>query len=482
MPLPRWSSLRLRSKGLVVVALPILPVAVLWSLIGLALLRGSPPANTLGRTQDIQIGLTQIVGALLEAEAAARTNDDGPDAALRQGAAAGRVGEYVQDVDRAIIDAVVRNDFERLRTAAGVALEHLLAARQGLAGEPEALVAASTAIAEVRSLADAIQTRQRALTSERTADNRRREGIFLVLFFTASLACTGGGIMAALILAKGIERRIATLTVNAERLATGEPVEAVPDGDDEIAHLGLRLRDASRLLRQRETELREVNGELEAFSYSVSHDLRAPLRAIDGFSQVIEEDQAERLDEGGRNALKRVRAAAGRMGLLIDELLSLARITRAELRRETVDVSEMAAGIVAEMARAAPDRQVRVAIADGLRAEADARLLRIALQNLLHNAWKYTGKTADAQIEVGAIEDPARGFYVRDNGAGFDMQHAGRLFGAFQRMHTDREFEGTGIGLATVQRIVHKHGGRIWADSAVDEGSTFFFTLDKGTS
>jgi light-regulated signal transduction histidine kinase (bacteriophytochrome) len=290
--------------------------------------------------------------------------------------------------------------------------------------------------------------------------------------------CTAGGVVAALVLARGLERRVAVLTDHADRLARGEPIDDVPDGTDEIAQLGARLREASGLLRQRDSTLLEVNRELEAFSYSVSHDLRAPLRAIDGFSQVIEEDQAARLDDEGRDALRRVRAAASRMGVLIDELLSLSRITRQEARREAVDLTAMARSVLVDLARQSPDRRVTATVADGLMTDGDPRMLRIALQNLLHNAWKYTGKVDDARIEIGTTgEGDARAFHVRDNGAGFDMHHAGKLFGAFQRLHSERDFEGTGIGLAIVQRIVHRHGGRIWAESRIGRGATFFFTI-----
>jgi len=221
-----------------------------------------------------------------------------------------------------------------------------------------------------------------------------------------------------------------------------------------------------------------ANSELDAFAYSVSHDLRAPLRSIDGFSQVLLEDYAERLDEAGRGSLNRVRAASQRMGMLIDDLLKLARVTRAEMRTEAVDVSAMAQDIAAELQRATPARQVEFAIAPGLLAQGDARLLRVALENLLWNSWKYTAKAARPRIEVGWVEgNGERAFMVRDNGAGFDMQYADKLFGVFQRLHSAAEFEGTGVGLATVRRIINRHGGRIWAEGAVDQGATFYFTL-----
>ena len=207
--------------------------------------------------------------------------------------------------------------------------------------------------------------------------------------------------------------------------------------------------------------------------------MRAPLRAIDGFSQALLEDYTERLDAEGKDLLQHIRGATQRMADLIDALLELSRVARAELQRETVDFSGLAKRIVAELQQTQPDRQVEFAIAEGLMASGDARLLRVVLENLLGNAWKFSAKQPQARIEVGSLAQPngALAFFVRDNGAGFDMAYADKLFGAFQRLHRMHEFPGTGIGLATVQRIVQRHGGRIWAEGAVGQGATFYFTL-----
>ncbi len=239
-----------------------------------------------------------------------------------------------------------------------------------------------------------------------------------------------------------------------------------------------RVAERTKELERRALELQAANSELDAFAYSVSHDLRAPLRSIDGFSQVLLEDYGAGLDEAGRDSLQRVRAASQRMATLIDDLLKLARVTRTEMRTERVDLSGMARELVLDIQRTTPDRQVEFAIAPGLEAQGDSRLLRVVLDNLLRNGWKYTGKQPQPRVEFTAMdENGGRVFVIKDNGAGFDMKYADKLFGVFQRLHSTAEFEGTGVGLATVRRIINRHGGRIWAEGIVDQGATFYFTL-----
>jgi DNA-binding response OmpR family regulator len=227
-------------------------------------------------------------------------------------------------------------------------------------------------------------------------------------------------------------------------------------------------------------ELEMKNEELESFSYSVAHDLRAPLRAIDGFGLALLEDYGDKFDDDGMQYLRYVRESAQQMARLIDDLLGLSRVTRGDFQRGPVDLSEIAVAVAARLRRGAPDRQVELVVADRLLCEGDDRLLTIVLENLIGNAWKFTSKCAKPRIEFGVIGDAARTYFVRDNGAGFDMAYAAKLFGMFQRLHSADEFEGTGIGLATVQRVVRRHGGRIWAEGAVGSGATFFFTLDGG--
>jgi PAS domain S-box-containing protein len=247
------------------------------------------------------------------------------------------------------------------------------------------------------------------------------------------------------------------------------------------------LRRANEQLEQRVRErtmaLAATNNELEAFSYSVSHDLRAPLRGVDGFANILLQKYSASLDEKGRHYLERIRAASQRMARLIDDLLRLSRITRAELRRAPVDLGALAAEVASDLRQADPGRQVEILIADDLRARGDRELLRIVIENLVGNAWKFTSKTEEARIEVGtAVHDGERSFFVRDNGVGFEMEYRDKLFTPFQRLHEEAEFEGTGIGLATVQRIVRRHGGRVWAEGKPNEGATFSFTLPEGAT
>ena len=231
-------------------------------------------------------------------------------------------------------------------------------------------------------------------------------------------------------------------------------------------------------VKARTMDLEAANQELEAFSYSVSHDLRAPLRAIDGFSLSLLEDYGDQLDSTGRDYLQRVRNGAQNMGGLIDNMLKLARVTRAPLQPAEIDLSAMALEIVTQLRQGDPERSVRIRIADGLHCHGDPGLLHIMLENLLSNAWKYTRKTVDAEITLDTeLHDGTTVFRVSDNGAGFDMKFADKLFGAFQRLHHKSEFEGTGIGLATVQRIIHRHGGRVWAMAEQGKGAAFYFTL-----
>jgi light-regulated signal transduction histidine kinase (bacteriophytochrome) len=231
---------------------------------------------------------------------------------------------------------------------------------------------------------------------------------------------------------------------------------------------------------RRTADLAQANKDLEAFGYSVSHDLRAPLRALSGYAEALLEEYGDGLGETGRGYAERIRAASERMATLIDDLLQLARVSRSQMHIRPVDLSAEVTAVVREIQSTDPSRRIRISIQEGVQASADRGLIRTVLQNLVENAWKFTARREDATIEFGSMpaEDAGICCFVRDNGAGFDPAYAAKLFQPFQRLHADTDFAGTGIGLASVQRIIERHGGRIWAQGAVDAGATFYFTLD----
>jgi PAS domain S-box-containing protein len=245
---------------------------------------------------------------------------------------------------------------------------------------------------------------------------------------------------------------------------------------DEVHCLNQSLE---KRVQERTAQLEVANKELEAFSYSVSHDLRSPLRSIDGFSRVLTEDYQDKLDENGKHYLSRIQLGTQRMGHLIDDLLKLSKTSRHEMTVSECDLSRLCSQVVGDLADLNPERRIEVIIQPGMLVQADHRLIRVVLENLLGNAWKFTSKSEAPRIEVGEIVSSGgkRTFFIRDNGAGFDMAYADKLFNAFQRLHASSDFEGTGIGLAIVQRIIHRHGGRVWAEAKPDEGATFYFAI-----
>lgn len=323
-------------------------------------------------------------------------------------------------------------------------------------------------------------------------DQHMRRYIYMMLTALAVIAVVS--LLVAMWLQQAITRAITLLADTAGRVAHQKDysLRAEKLGDDEIGQtvdafnqmltvveqrdkeLKRSKADLENVVNERTAELRAANRELEAFSYSVSHDLRSPLRAIDGFSQALLEEYNDQLDDVGRSYLDRVRAASQRMGVLIDNLLRLSRVTRQELQPEQTDISAMAEEILRELRDGDTQRRVECSVQEGMVAQCDARLIRIALTNLLENAWKYSSRQTHSVIKIGCQDGV---YYVQDNGAGFDMRYADKLFGAFQRLHTKEEFEGTGVGLATVARVIHRHGGEIWAESELGAGATFYFTL-----
>ncbi|RKH13829.1 PAS domain S-box protein [Corallococcus sp. CA053C] len=369
--------------------------------------------------------------------------------------------EALHAIDRAILQAVSLQDLAR---TALCFLRRLIGCEEAslLIAEPGEEVSRWTVSAEAPE----------TLRQEhpRSAGDAPPRGLphFLELPLTL-----GGGRRGALRLASTREGSFDAMATQVAEEVAAQVAIAVEQG-----RLRRELESHAGVLEEqvaaRTAELQEANAQLEAFSYSVSHDLRAPLRGIDGFLRLVEEDVAGTLSERGRGYLARVRAAAGRMGQLIDDLLKLSRLSRAPLERGDVDVSSLAASVADELRARDPTRVVEVGIAPGLRARADSRLLRVAFENLLGNAWKFTARRETGHIQVGKFDGA---FFVRDDGAGFDMAYSGKLFAPFQRLHDAAEYPGTGIGLATVQRIVRRHGGRLWTEAAVDQGATFYFTL-----
>jgi signal transduction histidine kinase len=499
-----WLNLPLRDKGLlVVIALP------LSTMVAAVLMRipytqqQQETTVVLALAAEARDSAQQLIIALVDMEAGIRGY-----ATLRDEASLARYtrAREIVPAHLSLMGRVVATESDRQTVAELTRLveedvllkDRLIArARNDTSAEAasmrEILASASGATEAIRAALDRLREHQDAMVTESQAElNRLRRRLSPVILLTLF-----GGLFAALIggwlFATGIAARVSALERNAERLARGERlVYEQSRGLDELGSLDRTLRRASLRLRTRERELRAVNAqlertvheqlllnrELEAFSYSVSHDLRAPLRSIDGFAQALREDWGDRLDESAQDHLSRVRNAAQRMGRLIDDLLKLSRLTRSQIQRAEVDLSAIAREVCTELSDRNPTRNVDWQIADDLRAWCDPSLARIILENLLGNAWKFTSKTTDARIEFTVMPGThPTVFVVRDNGAGFDMRYVEKLFAPFQRLHGEREFPGTGIGLATVQRIVHKHGGEVRTQAEVGHGAAFYFTL-----
>jgi len=347
----------------------------------------------------------------------------------------------------------------------------------------EAQLSSRLLILQQEGLADAFRLSD--FSTERINDAQRRV-VIVILAGLALIALTTVG--AAWLINRSVLAPIGKLEQATREVAAGNwNYKLAIASNDEIGEMSRNfdamthsLRMSFAQIERSNQELAALNQEIEAFSYSVSHDLRGPLRSMDGFSQALLEDYGDKLDEEAKDSLQRIRAASQRMGRLIDELLGLSRVTRAELTLKPVNLSDVAREIAESLGQQQPARAVQWEIAENLTVHADKALIQIAMQNLLENAWKFTSKTDKPVIRVGAVErDGKKECFVADNGVGFDMAYADRLFGAFQRLHHESEFPGTGIGLAIVQRIFRRHEGRIWVHAAPGLGATFFFQLKE---
>ena len=397
----------------------------------------------------------------------------------RYRASVGNVNTELSQIQRLTADNTSQQ--ERIRylrtrvTAKFAALDEGLAARKGSGGPLDpALLGPSMSDSPdngptVGYAISQIETEEQRLLVERTRETSHAQTAVWVSFLSASVL----DLLLILAAAQFLIR------ITRDRSKLEERAAEISNLNEELTALNTDLEER---VEQRTRELEVSNQELEAFSYSVSHDLRAPLRTIDGFSLALMEDFSETLNEEGRDYIARVRNGVQRMGTLIDALLQLSRVTRSEVQRDRVDLSSLTTLVFNEALANDPERDILLIAQPGVLTQADPRLLRIALENLIGNAVKFTSRTPGARVEFGseAGRDQHAGqtvYFIRDNGAGFDMQYVDRLFTAFQRLHGDRDFKGSGLGLATVSRIIRRHHGTIWAESELGRGATFYFTL-----
>jgi signal transduction histidine kinase len=452
-----WDDAPLRWKGFVVIGIPLIPLVVT----GLLFLLGARNAGTMndwmGRANRAETQLATVLRLAVDADAAAL-----PPAIAQL---------------RALV-------FDSPAQVAHVQKVSALAGQLPVPPDPESAESRATVHA-LRDELGAMQELQDRLIAERAALTRR------VLVWLAEGGAIFGllfGILGMLAFVTGIVRRIDRLRANAGRLARGEALLPPQIASDEVGELSRSLHEAARLLRLRDEEAREhaaelsaVNQELEAFSYSVSHDLRAPLRHVTGFASLLQKSAGDRLDEKETRYVRTIVEAATRMGRLIDDLLAFSRMGRAPLQRTRVSLDAVVREARQDLARADGGVEISWNLHPLPEVHGDAALLRQVFVNLLSNAAKYSGARPQPAVEVGI--EPGNGeetvIYVRDNGVGFDMAYVDKLFGVFQRLHSADAFEGTGIGLANVRRIVHRHGGRVWAEGAVDAGATFYVSLPQ---
>lgn len=490
----RWRNLPVRDKGLIVIAFPLVPLLATSALFYASQRQSDRADQWVAHTQELKMELAHALTLLVDAELGARgyliTHDPEPLATYRRANAA------LPDAFRRLTALTADDPLqrERLQKLPGMAkgrplasiIEYADTAPSGAPLPLELLARSRRTMATLRNAIGDMQAAEDALLQQRTAEARatRRKGTIVAV--GGMFVGLAGGIVATLLFTSGVARRIKDLTANAGRLASGDAPLPMADATDEIGTLDAALQRSAMLLRQHEAELnrrlaqkKAAMAELESFSYSVSHDLRAPLRHIVGFASLLEKSDADRLSEAGRRYLRTITDAAARMGRLVDDLLAFSRMGRAEMLHGVVDLDELVRDVVDEATSQVRERNVAWTVHPLPRVRGDRAMLRLALANLVSNALKYTSTRPRAEIEIGC-ESPSDGacvVYVRDNGVGFEMAYADKLFGVFQRLHSGDEFEGTGIGLANVRRVIQRHGGQTWAEGATDRGATFYFSL-----
>jgi signal transduction histidine kinase len=477
----------LREKGMAILALPLtlnVVFAAAFIVIERAELRDGIAAT---RAQATLAAAFRLLALMIDAETGTRGYVITGEVRFIEPyeRAADEVPRELQHL-RALLGPGHQAEVDRLERAAAPVLRHHLDQQQRVRGGQRDL-AASMAIAgagkekmdEFRRTMDDFVLRVRAIEAQRVAQMQRRRVILRNVVLGSALmnivlvAGSGG------VFIRGLRRRLSVLVENTRRVEQRAPLLYPAGGDDEIAELDARLHEMAAALERGRAELEAMNRELDAFTYSVSHDLRAPLRAVTGYASMLMEDCAGRLDEEGARWLGHIGSEAQRMGQLIDDLLQFSRLGRQELRAGDVDMALLARDALRDVAGAGEAR-VRLEIGELPPAHGDRVLLRHAMVNLLSNAVKFSGGNDVICIEVGGRRDELENVYwVRDEGAGFDMRYAGKLFGVFQRLHSPAQFEGTGVGLAIVQRVVQRHGGRVWAEAEVGRGATFFLALPR---
>jgi signal transduction histidine kinase len=503
-----WLDLSLRRKGLLVVSLPLLAL-VLTAALAFRAQRAENDAEAWVRsTRQAAAELRTLDHHLVDAQAAVHAYPLTRDRAalVRYDDAVKGIAASLGRLDPLLADPAQRAELDRIARLAGTQIFGPLVpateAEEPVRVPPARLAQSSQAVTAIRDRVERMQRGMDELLADRSVRATAARRSTLLVTLVGALAGVTGGLIGALLFVTGISRCVDRLALSADQLAAGEPLDLIESRGDELGHLEQRLQEVAALLRSRDEEIRgnveqlksaaaelqarmqqvsAANEELEAFSYSVSHDLRAPLRHVAGFAALLMKSSDERLDDQSRRYLANITTAATRMGHLIDDLLAFSRMARAEMAVSAVDLGALVRDVQREVLGDAGGHKVHWRVGPLPAVRGDPAMLRVAFANLLSNALKYSSHREDPVIEIGAWESPGdeQVVFVRDNGVGFDMKYAGKLFGVFQRLHTADEFEGTGIGLAIVRRIVGRHGGRVWAEGEVHRGAAFYVSLPR---